>query len=96
MVLRARAAKEMPEQTTEDKPKAIKGVPWAPAGVMQGDGSTPHATSSTTLPVDNAETSAPRNTKITRKILLKYGAVGEPMSRTTGTSRKGRRTTPRP
>ena len=76
LVMRSRAVKVMPEVTTLEDLDAIKGSPWAPSGVLRDVlPDVPRPTLSRNEPpfVLHEERPVPRNMKITRDIIKKFG-----------------------
>ena len=76
LVIRSRAVKTMPEETTLDGLVAINGSPWAPSGVLMvvlPDVPRPILSRDDTpfLPVE--ECPVPRNMKISQDILKMFG-----------------------
>lgn len=68
-------SREIAEQTAREELQNIKGMPWASTGVIRGDRSTRPTSSSSTVPIDPPEVFAPRNMKVTKKRIEKYGHI---------------------
>ena len=76
LVIRSRAVKVMPEPTTMDDLDAMKGSPWALAGVLRDvlpDVPRPILSRDDPSAEPEKERPVPRNMKITQDILKKFG-----------------------
>ena len=76
VVIRSRAVKAMPEETTMDDLDAIKGSPWAPSGVLRDvlpDVPRPILSRDEPPFVPAEERPVPSNMKISQDILKKFG-----------------------
>ena len=88
-MIRSRAAKVMPEETTLDDLDAIKGFPWAPSGVLRDvlpDVPRPILSRDEPPLLLVEERPVPRNMIITHDIIKKFGytpgcAKGRKLSR---------------